>query len=136
MKLNQIKEDLLPDSLREIVDLIGLGATMKLVEQYGGIRVKIPESCRRNSELTKCVGIEASRKLTDVYGGDRLELPLMLKALLTIRDLEINQRLDAGESMSKLARQYHMTRRNILYIRSRHHDEPVNEQNRSLSLFG
>lgn len=106
--------ELLPRSLRDIVDTIGLPATIALVKCYGGIRCSVPRTMTRDHVLAKRIGHEPACKLTERYGGETLELPLAVRALLALRDAEIIRRSNAGESANALAREFNTDRKSVV----------------------
>ena len=113
--------DDLPESLREVVDLIGLTATLKLVEHFGGaIAVYVPRAIEDDHPLTRAVGLVAARKLSSLYGGDCLRnIPRCARGLRRIRDAEIRRRRSpsgGGESPAQLALAFGLTERQIWTI--------------------
>jgi hypothetical protein len=108
----------LPETLRDISELIGLPATLKLVECYGGIAaLYIPRMIKPDHHLARNIGIEAARKLAAHYGTDCLRnIPRCAHKLRHFRNAEIRTRRKAGESPAILARAYGMTERNVWMI--------------------
>ena len=118
--------DALPASLTEIIDAIGIGATLKLVEAFGGIRVYVPsEDTLRSSEhlardghpLARAIGVEAACKLARLRSGEFLDLPRATAYMRAMRDAAIRDGLE-NASAAALAIQYHTTRRNIFRIKA------------------
>ncbi len=103
----------LPRILRDLVDLIGLTGTLKLVEHYGGIRLYVPVKYDPEHPLVKLLGAAAAQKLIEHYGGEEhFDIPVMKKALLAVRDRKI--RADyAVKSRRQLAREHDLTERQI-----------------------
>ncbi len=110
--------DDLPDSLREVVDLIGLAATLKLVEHFGGrTQLYVPREIEPDHPIVQAIGITAARKLATVYGADALRnIPRCAEGLRRIRNAEIHAR--RGESAAALALEYGLTERQIWTIRA------------------
>lgn len=110
--------DDLPDSLREVVDLIGLAATLKLVEHFGGrTQLYVPREIEPDHPIVQAIGITAARKLATVYGADTLRnIPRCAEGLRRIRNTEIRAR--RGESAATLALAYGLTERQIWTIRT------------------
>lgn len=109
--------DDLPESLREVVEIIGLAATLNLVEQFGGhIALGVPREIEPEHPIAVAIGITAARKLSAQYGGDRLRnIPLCVAGLRRIRDAEICRR--AGrETAVALAHEFSMTERHVWRI--------------------
>ena len=108
----------LPESLRELVDLIGLAATLKLVEHFGGlISLYVPREIEAHHPIAVALGITAARKLSSHYGTDCLRnIPRCVNGLRRIRDAEIRARRESGESAAKLALAFGLTERQIWTI--------------------
>lgn len=57
----------LPEILREIAAVAGLEAAMKILDEYGGVRLKIPRTVGPQHQLVKCVGLVAAQKICDHF---------------------------------------------------------------------
>lgn len=108
--------DLLPGILRELVDLIGLAATQKLVERYGGVRLYVPKQFDPEHALVKLIGHTAAAKLVTAFGGqDHFDIPKALSATIAVRNARI--KAEYGElSQRTLALKYDLTERQIRNI--------------------
>lgn len=108
--------DDLPESLREVVELIGLSATLKLVEHYGGlIAVYVPREIEPDHRLARDLGLAPARKLAGHYGGDCLRnIPRCVEGMRRIRDAEIRAR--RAEGAARLALEFGLTERQIWTI--------------------
>lgn len=117
MKYEQINEELLPPSLRDIVALIGLPLAMKLVERHGGTRLFVPKlGVSHDHPLAHLLGHKAAKVLVENYGGEEhFDIPLALRALKAVRNTEIRAKRPYT-SASKLALEYRTTERNIRLI--------------------
>ena len=103
-----ILDEDLPQVILEMKGLIGMQKTLKLVEVYGGLHLKIPIRFNDDHPLTRLLGHHAVLKLIGRFGGD---------ALLRIqRNIEIAQRFDSGVPARTLARDYHLSERQIWTI--------------------
>lgn len=113
-------QDDLPSTARELVDVIGIDATIDLVKMFGGDDVKIPEVVNGSSRiwevLVETVGPEAAPKLVQRFAGTAIYVPTCAAALRVVRDREIISRYDAGEAFDKLRREYKITRRHLYRI--------------------
>ena len=125
--------DDLPESLREVVDLIGLAATLRLVEQFGGmIALYVPREIEADHQLAAELGLPAARKLAGHYGGDYLRnIPRCASGLRRIRNAEIRRRSRA-EPAPKLALAFGLTERQIWTILGEVDDS---SQDRQSALF-
>jgi hypothetical protein len=110
--------DDLPESLRDVVELIGLPATLKLVEHFGGlIALYIPRDIEPDHPIAQAIGITAARKLAAHYGTDCLRnIPRCVVGMRRIRDAEIHVRHEAGESPARLALAFGLTERQVWSI--------------------
>lgn len=109
----------LPESLREVVEILGLSATLQLVNSHGGTRLFVPKQVKAQHHLANLLGIEQARRLSDHFGGESLTIPRMANAMRGQRNREIVRRYDRGESVRILAHAYHLTDRQIYTILSR-----------------
>ncbi|MBL8478656.1 MAG: hypothetical protein JNK59_05050, partial [Sterolibacteriaceae bacterium] len=85
---------------RELVDFLGLPATLLLVKEYGGQTFMVPKGMRargvaRIAELREAIGAEAATKLCHTYGGEYLAIPACKRPLQLVRDADMATRFDA-----------------------------------------
>lgn len=114
-----IDTELLPPLLQDFVRLIGLQATMALVERSGGLRLYIPTPDRVSDahHLAQVVGLDNLRKLADVYGGeDHFQLPKAERALLAVRNARIAADYSTHKTARQLAAEYRLTERQVTRI--------------------
>jgi len=114
--LEKLMVNCLPPSLIEIKDVIGIVATLRLVEVYGGTLIVLPRKYRDDHHLVRIIGHKAASELIVHYSGDRLYVPKNDNATRLIRDIEIANKYDAGYSVPKLAREYNLSERQIWNI--------------------
>lgn len=119
LRSESAREDL-PATARELVEVIGIDATIDLVKMFGGDDLKIPEVVNGTSRmweiLVETVGPAAAEKLVRRYAGTPLYIPTCRIALITLRDRSIIQRFDQGEDFDKLRREHKITRRHMYRI--------------------
>lgn len=117
---NQSEVESLPSTARELVEVMGLDATIDLVKTFGGDDLKIPEVINGTSRmwdiLVETVGPEAAAKLVNRFAGTPIYVPTCRMALLLHRDREIVRRFDAGEPFDALRREYKFTRRHLYRV--------------------
>lgn len=111
-----IAADLLPPLLQDWVRLIGLPATMAMVNRYGGTRIYIPAEAPADHPYADLIGQDNLVKLCAEYGafghGLRLLLPNARRALTAVRNAQI--RADyASKSARELAAAYQLNQRHI-----------------------
>lgn len=108
---------LLPIILQDLVKLIGLADTMKLVEAYGGVRLYVPKEWMEDDHpLVKLLGRASAEKLQSVYGGEmHFDIPKAVTALRVVRDTQIRAKRTQA-SVRELALEYRLTERYIHMI--------------------
>ncbi len=123
MDLSQLQA-LLPASVRDMAQRIGLPATLVVVNRLGGIPWLIAEGRgsrgrARRAALAKLVGNDIEEQLHTHYRGEEIYLPRCHLALLQVRNNEIilhfEQGLRDGRSarslLVELARKYELSSR-------------------------
>jgi len=123
MKLNL---DRLPASMRLIVELIGLPAVLRLVEEYGGTTIWPANTGASGAHLADVLG-EAAAAALCAHFREPIYIPLCRAALIAVEhdairtegdELERNG-LSAREAVAQLARKYRHSDRYIWTIRKR-----------------
>ena len=127
--LRSLDISLLPAAVQAIARLIGLPATLKLVEDFGGLTLYLPVGAREAgrqmlADLARRIGPEAARILARHYAVTPLYVPNCKPVLLRARDaalLKDRQQL-AREGLTErrivqcLALRYHITERHVWTI--------------------
>ena len=88
----------LPRTARDLVDLIGLPATLALIEARAGQVLTVPKRKAGEdlfAELADLVGAAAAEKIVGRYGGEYLTVPSCRRAAHAVRDAELQARFDA-----------------------------------------
>ncbi len=106
----------LPPSMRELVELVGLDAAMKLVDWRGGVGFHAPKEVPDDHELVKTVGHIAARKLAQQFGGDWVHLPRCHALLLAERNRRIIADRKPDFGVRRLALKYKLTERQVWNI--------------------
>lgn len=92
-----------PAEVAPIVAVIGADATLRLVEQLGGVRVKLSNKAGPTSMLVLAIGSDAQQKLAREFGaGSSLNVPLCKPWRVKVL------RLRDGLSYSDIARELGM----------------------------
>lgn len=83
-------QHLLPESIRDMVDVIGLPATMQVVELLGGLSIKFPQrgvSLHPEVEMLRPqLGDKVLAQLADCFVGGTIYIPRCEAALRHIRN--------------------------------------------------
>jgi len=126
-----IVKESLPSTALDIANLIGLPATLALVEEFGGNELRIPvdrngkaaELCQR---ISNAIGEKAALSILETYGGDVLYIPCCTKTRRMLRDMEIVRTYDAlilegsgRNAVSILAKKFFLSCRGVEMIVSR-----------------
>lgn len=121
----------LPGILQEFAELIGMDATLRIVENYGGVRLHIPKRYYPNHPLAKLIGHANAVKLSEVYGGEEhFDIARCVSAARAARDAFILAERASGATHRELALKHRMTERNIRNILS-----VEEEDDRQVGLF-
>jgi hypothetical protein len=111
-----------PDAplIDNIARLIGAGAASRLVAEFGGGRLYIPEKPSPGDRLTEAIGYVAAMRLASVFGGERVSLPLDSGRALSVRIAELRAR---GVSIARIARRAGCSERYVYKVLARLRDE-------------
>ncbi|MEM7251283.1 MAG: Mor transcription activator family protein [Pseudomonadota bacterium] len=107
----------LPASVRELVELLGVPETVKLLRTFGGANLYVPKRVSQRMRLLSSVSREAAEQLCAVFGGEVIELPKADHFTRQLRDREIVRHSAAGASRAELAAKFGLSRRQIGNIR-------------------
>jgi hypothetical protein len=110
--------DLLPPLLQEFERLVGLQATMALVQKWG-LRVYFPTPERVTEEppYAAVIGIEALLKLAEEYGGlPHFQLPKAERALQAVRNARIAAEYATNKTAREIAAEYGLTEGQVVRI--------------------
>lgn len=103
----------LPQSAKDLVELIGLEAALELIKARGGTQVRLPKTATPDHYLTGIIGFEALETLCTVYSGDTLAPPRCVNALRALRDAALLRDKREGHTIAALALKNHMTERGV-----------------------
>jgi len=111
---------LLPPRLRDFVRLIGLPATLRLVEHYGGLRIYIPARPAPDHPFAELIGFDKLSALSAEYAIDgtglRFVLPKAQRAFDAIRNEQIRTDFSTGKSVRALATEHRLVERQVARI--------------------
>lgn len=120
----------LPESLAEVVDVIGLEQALRLVDAFGGVRVYVPERMTPEHILVRVIGHNSAWQLASHFGGEQLSVPRCVSGLRSVRNAQIRRERQAGASPAQLALRYGMTERQVYSILAT--SEPEQDPQQSL----
>lgn len=111
-----LSTNLLPKLLQDFVRLIGLEATMLLVERFGGLRIYIPLHPTPEHHFAQLIGFDNLVKLSGEFGREtHFELPKAQQALLAVRNAKMRSEY-GPKSLRVLAAEYKLTERQVTRI--------------------
>ncbi|MBX3660714.1 MAG: hypothetical protein KF740_19945 [Ramlibacter sp.] len=111
-----LSTDLLPKLLQDFVRLIGLQATMLLVERFGGLRIYIPLNPTADHHFAQLIGFDKLVKLSSEFGREtHFELPKAQQALLAVRNAKMRSEY-GPKSLRVLAAEHNLTERQVTRI--------------------
>lgn len=110
-----LSHDLLPVLLQQFVRLIGIHATMQIVQLRGGVRLYIPETPLPDHFLAKTIGFDNMALLCKHYPKETFVIDKADAALRAVRNHKIYHEY-GPKSTSQLAREHDLTERQIWVI--------------------
>lgn len=96
----------LPPKLREVAQVVGVEAAIRLAEHWPGIRLFVPQRVHIKHPIALAIGLTAAEKLAAHYGGETLTVPANTRFRRAMRNAQILAEYRAGASGSQLARKY------------------------------
>ncbi len=102
----------LPESIKELADIIGVNKALSIVALRGGTKLSIPDQAKETHWLVDVIGYESFNDLCYHYSGCEIEIPKCFKTIGLITDREILEDRK-NLTMAGLARKYGYTERGI-----------------------
>jgi hypothetical protein len=119
----QLTDEALPASLRELVRVLGLAGTLRLLAMAQGGRVSVPKKPREDDARRAALGEETYAKLIAGYGGETVDVPKADAFLRQIRHEQVRFYREAGLTMDEIATQTGYSKRWVVDILGGHADE-------------
>lgn len=111
-----VEAELLPASMADLVDIIGLPAVLKLMDTFGGTEFWVPRRMPHNHPAVDAIGPEAAQTLCEYMAGERLKVPRGRHLKNEIRNRAIRRERHEGASLAELALRYDLTDRQVMNI--------------------
>lgn len=129
MRAAELDVGLLEPLLREIVALVGLPLTLRLVERFGGTPLYIPAAgdTDRLQHLVDLIGPEAAAALAREMGSQQHLIPKALPALRELRNRKIEADLANGATCIEVARRERISYRRLLQIKAGARDDQADK---------
>lgn len=115
----ELPEELLPQSVRDLVEVIGLTAALALVEERGGTWLRVPKRTNEDHWLADIIGLPALQSLVRIYNGEAVNIPRCVEALRSLRERQIVAELDSGVLCREVAVKYGYTEDGLRKLRRR-----------------
>lgn len=116
----------LPQSIQDMVAVIGFSHTLKVVQALGGTTWRIASGRGKDGEakraaLAERVGTDTEELLHKYYAGDEIYLPRCAALLRKLRNIDMHQQFErdvrqgrtARDSVADLAREHKLSDRQI-----------------------
>lgn len=126
-----VETELLPESMADLVDIIGLPAVLKLMEAFGGTEFWVPEKLHHQHPLVDAIGAEAAQTLCEYMARERIKVPRGVGITRGVRNQAIRRERHEGAKLAELALRYRLTDRQVLNILNA---EPADD--RQQDMFG
>lgn len=132
MQADLLGNVILPESMQEIVDIIGITAAVQLVKNHGGTGMLIPKinkPCRAYADLVIAVGTADAAKLMQHFRGTFIYIPRCDKALRELRDnafvaavsdIIILKKISQDRAFFELCPKFKITMRTAFHIMTRY----------------
>ena len=108
----------LPESLRQLVRVLGEADALRLVGAHGGARLSVPTREKATNAHPLCValGKTAFDKLVWEYGGEAIDLPKADSYMRELRHEQVRQCRAQGLTIDETAQATGYTRRHVMNI--------------------
>ena len=104
--------DLLPKSIQQLADTIGLGGSLLIVKAYRNSVLHVPNG-QPGTELIKLLGIETAALFVQEYRRVSLPIPKCQTLFNYWRNLEMLKLKNEGKSILELCVLYSLSRRRV-----------------------
>lgn len=121
--------EFLPPKLREIAEVVGVPAAIKLAEHWPGVRLFVPATMTPEHPVALAVGLTAAEELSHRYGGETITMPKADAYRRRLRDAKIVEEYSQGKSGRDLALKYGLHENHVYALIAREHAK------RNLDLF-
>ena len=110
----------LPESLREIAELVGVDGAMALARRWGGRRLYVPTVMPDITHpIADVLGLDKAHALAACFGGQRLLIPQAAAFQRLQRDQEIERQHADGVPVSEIAERFGVSERQVFAILAR-----------------
>ncbi|WP_347258276.1 Mor transcription activator family protein [Methylocaldum sp.] len=110
----------LPQSMRDMAEVIPLDAVVALIRHYGGTTLYLPTTVTETSDLAKAIGFPAACQLVGRYRTESLHIPRAVHLQRVLRDRAILKAHANGATRNELARAHGVSDRIISQVIASH----------------
>lgn len=135
-KEHNINMELLPNSMRELVRVLGFTAALKLIQARGGAPLVVPKALNLHDpspavlRLLDDIGVQAAAALVEWAGGGTLSyLPKYDAVARQLRHEQVRQLREAGHTINEVAQKSGYSQRWVIKILG------LDDDDRQLNLF-
>lgn len=126
MKENDQEEPIKePKNFQWLVDNIGLGSTLRLIESFGGDRLYINKTVSLSRRWVRVVGKAAAEILVETYPGESFYVPTGAAEKMRIRNEVIIKEYDRGGKILNIAKAHGISGRRVYSIIGGEEKKPV-----------
>jgi hypothetical protein len=111
-----VAPEALPESLRELVRVLGASDALRLIGMHGGARVSVPKVASDDHPLRMALSGEGFVRLVAEYKGETLELTKGDAYLRKLRHDQVRQCREQGLTMDETAEHTGYSRRHVINI--------------------
>ncbi|MDU3249246.1 MAG: Mor transcription activator family protein [Haemophilus parainfluenzae] len=86
--------ELLPETVQQMVDLVGFPAVEKIITNFGGATFRFTDGAHYFPKLKALIGLESAVKLREVFRGEWVYIPRCETALRVLRNYRFKADFD------------------------------------------
>ncbi|QQC83029.1 transcriptional regulator [Acinetobacter bereziniae] len=108
---------LMPKNFSFVAKLIGVEASLQLIDAYGGTSIFIPNKYALNidHDISRVISLKKLQLLSEQLGNNSIEIPMGSPIFVAMRNRMVRD-LAKKESKAKIARKFGVTQRTIRSI--------------------
>ncbi len=108
-------EDLSKTS-QAFAEVIGIPATLKIINEHKGRLIHIPRKADEGFQLCELLGKPVASELCRAFGGTQIEVPIEAKLQRKLKHQAILKRKSAGVPVQQIAEEFGASRRHVYQI--------------------
>jgi hypothetical protein len=112
-KAEDLSLDDVPNSFRDVAEVIGLDACLALARVRGGTRIMVPIKPRPYHKINRYLSEKAVKALAAVCGGMVLGIPTLHTLTIRTRNRAIRNACDRGARSAEIAVHFRLSERRV-----------------------